>query len=69
MSDRAPAFPTAGSALAPLKAKAEAAGSSDFSMMWAGQAASLGREIGAGDLTRELAADAEQRLKALVTSD
>ncbi len=65
MSDRAPAFPTAGSALVPLKAKAEAAGSSDFSSLWSGQAASLGREIGAGDLTRLLAANAEQRLKAL----
>ncbi len=68
MSDRAPAYPTAGSALAPLKAKAEAAGASDFSLLWSGQAASLGREIGAGDLTRELAADAEQRLKALAST-
>ncbi len=68
MSDRAPAFPTAGRALAPLKAKAEAEGSSDFSSLWAGQAASLGREIGAGDLTRKLAAEAEQRLKALAST-
>ena len=68
MSDRAPAFPTAGSALAPLKAKAEAAGATDFSSLWSGQAASLGREIGAGDLTRQLAADAEQRLKALAST-
>ena len=67
MSDRAPAYPTAGNALAPLKAKAEAAGSSDFSLLWAGQTASLGREIGAGDLTRQLATDAEQRLKALTS--
>ena len=67
MSDWAPAFPTAGKALAPLRAEAEAAGSSDFSQMWSGQAASLGREIGAGDLTRELAADAEQQLKALAS--
>ncbi|MCH8301524.1 MAG: nitronate monooxygenase [Proteobacteria bacterium] len=69
MSDRAPAFPTAGSALAPLKAKAEAAGASDFSALWSGQAASLGRDIGASDLTRQLAANAEQRLKALVSTD
>ena len=39
-----------------------------FSLLWAGQAASLGREIGAGDLTRELAANAEQRLKALAST-
>lgn len=69
MSDRAPAFPTAGSALVPLKAKAEAAGASDFSALWSGQAASLGRDIGASDLTRQLAANAEQRLKALVSTD
>jgi len=68
MSDRAPAYPTAGNALAPLKAKAEAAGATDFSLLWAGQAASLGREIGSGDLTRQLAADAEQRLKALAST-
>ncbi len=68
MSDLAPAYPTAGRALAPLKARAEASGSSDFSVLWSGQAASLGREIGAGDLTRELAADAEQRFKALAST-
>lgn len=69
MSDRAPAFPTAGSALVPLQAKAEAAGASDFSALWSGQAASLGRDIGASDLTRQLAANAEQRLKALASTD
>ena len=44
---------------------AQAAGSDDFSLPWSGQATSLGREIGAGDLTRQLSADAEERLKAL----
>ena len=68
MSDRAPAFPMAGGALAPLKAKAEAAGAADFSSLWSGQAASLGREIGSGELTRQLAADAQQRLKALAST-
>ena len=67
MSDAAPAFPTAGGALAPLKAKAEAAGLSDFSSLWSGQAAALGREMGAGDLTRKLAEDALQRLKAMAS--
>ena len=68
MSNTAPAFPMAGSALAPLKAKAEAAGVTDFSSLWSGQAASLGRESDAGDLTRRLAADAQQRLKALAST-
>ena len=67
MSDAAPAFPTAGGALAPLKAKAEPAGSSDFSSLWSGQAASLARETTAADLTRQLAEDAARRLKALAT--
>jgi nitronate monooxygenase len=61
----APAFPTAGGALAPLKAKAEAAGSADFSSLWSGQAASLGQEVGATDLTRQLAEDALRRLQML----
>ncbi len=67
MSDAAPAFPTAGNALAPLKAKAEAEGVSDFSSLWAGQAASLGQEIGAGDLTCKLAEDAAQWLNVLAS--
>lgn len=69
MSDRVPAFPTAGGALAPLKAKAEIAGATDFSSLWSGQAASLCREIGSGDLTRQLAAEAERLLKALASAD
>ena len=49
----APAFPLAAGALAPLRAKAETAGSSDFSSMWSGQAAALGAAMPAGALTRE----------------
>ncbi|MEL0106720.1 MAG: nitronate monooxygenase [Rhodospirillaceae bacterium] len=67
MSDAAPAFPTAAGALAPLKAKAEEKGLSDFTMLWSGQAARLGRETGAGDLTRTLAEDARKRLAAFDT--
>lgn len=40
LSHLAPAFPLATSAVAPLRAKAEAAGSGDFSPLWAGQNAS-----------------------------
>ena len=52
----APAFPYAASALAPLRAAAEAQGRSDFTSMWAGQAAPLGRPEPAEALTRRLAA-------------
>jgi nitronate monooxygenase len=58
----APAFPLAGHALAPLKAAAEAQGSGDFGSLWSGQAASLCREMPAGQLTRTLAAEALARL-------
>ena len=68
MSDVAPAFPTAGGALAPLKAKAEKEGVTDFSSLWSGQAAGLGRETGAGDLTRQLAEDAARQLSSLTSS-
>ncbi|MEA1650790.1 nitronate monooxygenase family protein [Nitrospirillum sp. BR 11164] len=64
LSDAPTAFPTAGGALAPLRAKAEAAGSGDFTNQWAGQAARLGRALPAGELTRTLAAEALARLGA-----
>jgi nitronate monooxygenase len=50
----APAFPLATSAIAPLRAKAEARGSGDFSPLWSGQNATGCKEIDAGELTREL---------------
>jgi nitronate monooxygenase len=53
---RAPAFPLATAALAPLRAAAERRGSGDFSPLWSGQDASGCREVPAGALTRELAA-------------
>lgn len=63
ISEHAPAFPTAGGALAPLKAKAEAAGSADFSSLWSGQSAKLCTEMPSSELTRKLAEEALQRLK------
>jgi nitronate monooxygenase len=68
MSDVAPEFPLAAGALAPLRAKAEAQGSGDFSPLWAGQAASLGRDMPAGQLTKALAAEALERMRALAAS-
>jgi nitronate monooxygenase len=65
MSDLAPEFPLASAALAPLRAAAEKRGSGDFTTQWAGQAVRLGREMGAGELTRSLAAEALQRMKGL----
>ena len=50
----APAFPTAGGALIPLKAKDEAG----FSNLWSGQALRLGRDTTTYALTRELAEQA-----------
>ena len=50
-----PEFPLATSAIAPLRAKAEAEGSGDFSPLWSGQNASGCREVPAGEITRALA--------------
>ena len=58
VNDIVPEFPLASGALAPLHAKAQAQGSGDFSPMFAGQAAALGREMPAGQLIRILAAEA-----------
>lgn len=54
MSTVAPAFPLATAAVAPLRARAEAGGSGDFSPLWAGQDTSGCREVPAAQLTREL---------------
>ncbi len=56
MSAAAPAFPLATGLMAPLRAKAEAAGCGDFSPLWSGQNTSGCRAVPAAQLTRELAA-------------
>ena len=63
----APEFPLAAGALAPLRAKAEAMGSGDFSPLWSGQAAALGRAMPAGELTRQLAAEALAQMQKLAS--
>ncbi len=68
MSEIAPEFPLAAGALAPLRARAEARGSGDFSPMWSGQAAALGRAMPAGELTRSLAQGALERMGALASA-
>ena len=55
MSAAPPAFPLATSAIAPLRAKAEARGSGDFSPLWSGQNASGCKAEPAARLTRALA--------------
>jgi nitronate monooxygenase len=61
----APEFPLAGGALAPLHAKAQAQGSGDFSSMWAGQAAALGRELPAREVTIKLATEAQGLMRRM----
>lgn len=54
ISALAPAFPLATAAIAPLRAKAESRGSTDFSPLWAGQNVSGCKPIPAAQLTQEL---------------
>jgi nitronate monooxygenase len=63
MSDDAPPFPHAATALAPLRAAAEQAGSGDYSPLWSGQSAALAREVPAAELTRRLIEDAAALLQ------
>lgn len=65
MSELPPAFPLAGGALAPLRAKSEPAGSGDFMSLWSGQAMRLGREMPAEQLTRKLAEEAQAAIARL----
>jgi nitronate monooxygenase len=52
-------------ALAPLRAKAEQQGSSDFTPFWSGQASPLGRKMPARVLTLKLVQEAVNRFKQL----
>jgi nitronate monooxygenase len=65
LSASAPAFPRAAVALQPLRAKAEARGSGDFSPLWSGEAAALGREMPARELVVRLAEEALERMRHL----
>jgi nitronate monooxygenase len=56
MSTLPPEFPLATGAMAPLRAKAEAQGSGDFSPLWSGQNPSGCKAVPAAQLTRELCA-------------
>jgi nitronate monooxygenase len=58
-----PAFPLAAGAIAPLRAKAEAAGSGDFSPLWSGQSAALGVDMPARALMDKLAREAQALLR------
>ena len=67
MNPRVPDFPRAAIAVAPLRAAAERLGSSDFSPLWAGQAARMCRNVPAGELTRLLFREAMDVLSHLGT--
>ncbi|MFW2456514.1 NAD(P)H-dependent flavin oxidoreductase [Methyloversatilis discipulorum] len=56
ISADAPAFPLATAAMAPLRARAEAAGSGDFSPLWCGQNTAGCQPVPAAELTRLLSA-------------
>jgi nitronate monooxygenase len=65
MSVAVPEFPLAALALAPLRAKAEAEGKGDFSPLWSGEAAALGRELPAGEVVRRLAQESLARMREI----
>jgi nitronate monooxygenase len=65
ISSAAQEFPHAATGLAPLKAAAEKQGKLDFTNLWAGQAARLGRDMPAAELTRALAGSALARLSKM----
>ncbi len=65
ISDNVPDFPLAAAALGPLRSKAEAAGSGDFTPLWSGQAACLSRELPAAKLTKQLATETLDKLRSL----
>jgi len=65
ISQDAPAFPLATSAIAPLRSAFEQNGSNDFSPLWSSEAGALAREEDAGALTKQLWAEALSAARAL----
>jgi nitronate monooxygenase len=65
ISNAAPDFPLPMEVLRPLRAKAEQQGIMDFTPIWLGQAAPLGREMAATALTIKLVEEAEQSFDQL----
>jgi nitronate monooxygenase len=65
IDDGLPEFPLAAAPVAPLRAKAEAQGNGDFSPLWAGQSAGLGRAMPAADLIAALVAETAAQFKRL----
>ena len=63
LSADAPAFPLAAGAALPLRAAAEAKGSTDFMPLWSGQAPSLAREMPSGELIAALTRETEAALR------
>jgi nitronate monooxygenase len=68
ISDALPDFPLPMGELLLLRASAEQRGSSDFTPLWSGQAAPLGREMPAKALTVKLAQEAMERFRQLDAS-
>jgi nitronate monooxygenase len=64
ISENVPDFPLAAAALGPLRSKAEAAGSGDFTPLWSGQAARLAWELPAAELTKRLAKETLDKLRS-----
>ena len=63
LSADAPAFPLAAGAAHPLRAAAEAKGSTEFMPLWSGQAPSLAREMPSGELIAALVSETEAALR------
>jgi len=66
MTDRAstpPAYPEVHHVTAPLRQAARASGRGDLVNLWAGQAYALTRSVPAGELVRELGAEARALLR------
>lgn len=60
INENTPDFPLAGSAIAPLRSKAESQGSSDFTSLWAGQNVSGCKEIPAALLTQSFVSSEDE---------
>ena len=68
ISDRAPQFPLPAASIGPLRTASEARDLDDFTPLWSGQSAGLGRRMSASELTTRLAHQTQEKLRGALGS-
>jgi nitronate monooxygenase len=69
LEDAVPDFPILNALTGPLRKASGQAGNTDFMSLWAGQSASLSRNLPAEELLDQLVKETEQTLRQLISGE